>query len=89
LGSEQHSFDMYKRNFLNSVSLCMCITSKQGMISHILGNKGKVLHPRGTQKVKKTWKNPDRKNQTNWMYYEKQNQQVHIQKCKFIIIQTA
>jgi len=56
------------------------------MISHTLGDKGKVLHPRGAQKVKKTWKNPDRKNQTNWTYYEKHNQPVHIQKCKFIVI---
>lgn len=78
MGSEQHSFDMYKQNFSNSVSPRMCITSKQGMISYTLGDKGKVLHPRGTQKVKKTWKNPDRKNQTNWTYYEKQNQQGHI-----------
>jgi len=77
---------MYKQNFLNLVSPCMCITRKQGMISHTLGDKGKILHPRGTQKVKKTWKNPDRKNTTNWTYYEKRNQQVHIQKCKFIAI---
>jgi hypothetical protein len=58
--------------------LRVCVSLVNGMISYTLGDKGKVIHPRGTQKVKKTWKNPDKKNQTNWTYYEKQNQQVHI-----------
>lgn len=57
---EQYFCDSHKQNVLSSVFIPMCNASRQGMILHTSGGKGKVRHHRGTEKVSEQGKKPKR-----------------------------